>query len=132
LLRPGAITREAIESALGSSIDSGNLTRAAPNAPGQLASHYAPRAELRLNAVDASADEAVLDFGSLLRGGDASARLDLSPSGDLIEAASHLFSYLRALDAAGVARIAVGPIPSDGLGAAINDRLRRAAAPRQS
>ena len=79
---------------------SASLTRAAPNAPGQLASHYAPKAELRLGAVDASADEAVLDFGGSLKGGAASARLDLSPSGDLIEAASHLFSYLRALDAA--------------------------------
>jgi L-threonylcarbamoyladenylate synthase len=97
-----------------------------------LASHYAPRAELRLNAVDASAEEAVLDFGGSLRDGDAIAGLDLSPSANLIEAASHLFSYLRALDAAGVARIAVAPIPSDGLGAAINDRLRRAAAPRGS
>ena len=61
-----------------------------------------------------------------------SARLDLSPSGDLVEAASHLFSYLRALDAAGAARIAVAPIPAHGLGAAINDRLRRAAAPRRT
>jgi L-threonylcarbamoyladenylate synthase len=132
LLRPGAITREAIEYALGSSIDSTNLTRAAPNAPGQLASHYAPNAALRLGAVDASADEAALDFGGSLKCGAASARLDLSPSGDLIEAASHLFSHLRALDAAGVARIAVAPIPAQGLGAAINDRLRRAAAPRGS
>jgi L-threonylcarbamoyladenylate synthase len=128
-LRPGAITQEAIESALGLPIDSASLTRAAPNAPGQLASHYAPKAELRLGAVDASADEAALDFGRSLRGG-TSARLDLSPSGDLIEAASHLFSYLRALDAAGAARIAVAPIPEHGLGAAINDRLRRAAARR--
>ena len=101
LLRPGAIPREAIESALGSRIDSTSPTRAAPNAPGQLASHYAPRAELRLGAADASADEAALDFGGALKGGAAGARLDLSPSGDLVEAASHLFSYLRALDAAG-------------------------------
>ena len=125
----GAITREAIESVLGSPIDSTSRTRTAPNAPGQLASHYAPKAELRLSAVDAAADEAALDFGRLLKGG-TSARLDLSPSGDLIEAASHLFSYLRALDASGAARIAVAPIPEHGLGAAINDRLRRAAAPR--
>jgi L-threonylcarbamoyladenylate synthase len=130
LLRPGAITREAIESALGSPIDSTSLTRAAPNAPGQLASHYAPKAELRLGAASASGDEAALDFGGSLKCAATSARLDLSPSGDLIEAASHLFSYLRALDAAGVARIAVAPIPSHGLGTAINDRLHRAAAPR--
>ena len=129
LLRPGAITREAIEAALGSPIDLGRLSQTAPNAPGQLMSHYAPRAELRLDAASASSDEAVLDFGSSLKGA-ASARLDLSPSGDLIEAASHLFSYLRVLDAAGAMRIAVAPIPTHGLGAAINDRLRRAAAPR--
>ena len=130
LLRPGAITQEAIESALGSPIDSPSMTRAAPNAPGQLASHYAPRAELRLCAANASPDEAALDFGGSLKGGADGARLDLSPSADLVEAASHLFSYLRALDGAGAARIAVAPIPEHGLGAAINDRLRRAAAPR--
>ena len=129
-LRPGAITREAIESTLGSPVDSSSVPRTAPNAPGQLASHYAPRAELRLNAASASSDEAVLDFGDSLSDVVARSRLDLSPSGDLIEAAAHLFSYLRALDAAGATRIAVAPIPEQGLGAAINDRLRRAAAPR--
>jgi L-threonylcarbamoyladenylate synthase len=130
LLRPGVVTREAIESVLGSPIDLTSRARTAPNAPGQLASHYAPTAELRLGAVTASADEAVLDFGGSLNRGASSERLDLSPSGDLLEAASRLFSYLRALDASGAARIAVAPIPSHGLGAAINDRLRRAAAPR--
>jgi len=130
LLRAGAITREAIESVLGSPIDSTNPTRTAPSAPGQLASHYAPNAELRLGAATTSADEAALDFAGSLRRGASGARLDLSPSGDLVEAASHLFSYLRALDAGGAARIAVAPIPEHGLGAAINDRLRRAAAPR--
>jgi L-threonylcarbamoyladenylate synthase len=129
-LRPGAIPHEAIESALGLPIDSTGLTRAAPNAPGQLASHYAPKAELRLGAASASVDEAALDFGGSLKCCATSARLDLSQSGDLIEAASHLFSYLRALDASGAARIAVAEIPEHGLGAAINDRLRRAAAPR--
>ena len=130
LLRAGAITREAIESVLGSPID---LTRPAltvPNAPGQLASHYAPNAELRLGAAAASADEAALDFGGSLKRGASGARLDLSPSGDLVEAASRLFSYLRALDASGAVQIAVAPIPEHGLGAAINDRLRRAAVPR--
>jgi L-threonylcarbamoyladenylate synthase len=131
LLRPGAITREAIESALGSPIASTGAPRTAPNAPGQLASHYAPKAELWLEASGASADEAALDFGGALKGARPSARLDLSPSGDLVEAAAHLFSYLRALDAAGAKRIVVAPIPSHGLGAAINDRLRRAAAPRR-
>jgi L-threonylcarbamoyladenylate synthase len=130
LLRPGAITQEDIESALGAPIDSRSRARTTPNAPGQLASHYAPRAELRLDAASASSDEAFLDFGDSLSDPAAAARLDLSPSRDLIEAASHLFSYLRALDAAGAARIAVAPIPEHGLGAAINDRLRRAAAPR--
>ena len=130
LLRPGAIAREAIESALGSPVELGRGLGARPNAPGQLASHYAPNAELRLGAADVRADEAALDFGGQLKRSAAPARLDLSPSGDLVEAASHLFSYLRALDAGGAARIAVAPIPDHGLGAAINDRLRRAAAPR--
>jgi L-threonylcarbamoyladenylate synthase len=131
LLRPGAITREAIESVLGSPIETTGEARTTPNAPGQLASHYAPKAELRLGAAGASEDEAALDFGGALKGAAASARLDLSPSGDLVEAASRLFSCLRALDAAGAARIAVAPIPEHGLGATINDRLRRAAAPRR-
>jgi L-threonylcarbamoyladenylate synthase len=129
LLRAGAITQEVIEAVLGSPIDAASPTRMAPNAPGQLASHYAPKAELRLGALDVVADEAALDFGRSLEGG-TSACLDLSPSGDLVEAASHLFSYLRTLDASGAARIAVAPIPEHGLGAAMNDRLRRAAAPR--
>jgi L-threonylcarbamoyladenylate synthase len=131
LLRPGAITREAIEAALGSPIDAISAALIAPNAPGQLASHYAPKAELRLDAASAEAGESALDFAGSLKGAAASARLDLSPSGNLVEAASNLFSYLRALDAAGVARIAVAPVPAHGLGAAINDRLRRAAAPRR-
>jgi len=130
LLRPGAIAREAIESALGTPIESSGGSPAAPTAPGQLASHYAPNAELRLDAAEARANEAALDFSGLLAASAANARLDLSPGGDLIEAASHLFAYLRALDAAGAAQIAVAPIPEYGLGAAINDRLRRAAAPR--
>jgi L-threonylcarbamoyladenylate synthase len=130
LLRPGAIAGEAIESALGSPIGSAGGSRTAPSAPGQLASHYAPNAHLRLGAAEAGAEEAALDFGGALKESGAGARLDLSPAGDLVEAASHLFSYLRTLDAAGAARIAVAPIPEHGLGAAINDRLRRAAAPR--
>ena len=133
LLRPGAITREAIESALRAPIAGPpRAAQSAPNAPGQLASHYAPKAALRLAAARVQADEAALDFGGALEGGGPSARLDLSPSGDLVEAASHLFSYLRTLDAAGLPRIAVAPIPAHGLGAAINDRLRRAAAPRDA
>ena len=130
LLRPGAIPQEAIEAELGAPIISSAAVDTAPNAPGRLVSHYAPRADLRLEARDAAANEAALDFAGALSLSQASARLDLSPSGDLVEAAANLFSYLRALDGAGAPRIAVAPIPERGLGAAINDRLRRAAAPR--
>jgi L-threonylcarbamoyladenylate synthase len=130
LLRPGAIPQEAIEAALGEPLASSAAVDAAPNAPGRLKSHYAPRAELRLEARDAAADDAALDFAGALSGSAAKRRLDLSPAGDLIEAAANLFSYLRALDQTRARRIAVAPIPERGLGAAINDRLRRAAAPR--
>lgn len=133
LLRPGALPREAIEAALGRALAApGPAPGGAPNAPGQLASHYAPRARLRLNAAAAGHDEAALDFGGVLAAGPGQARLDLSPRGDLVEAAANLFACLRALDATGAAAIAVAPIPERGLGAAINDRLRRAAAPRGS
>jgi L-threonylcarbamoyladenylate synthase len=129
LLRPGALTRERIEAVLGVALDAA-APGGAPIAPGQLASHYAPRARLRLNARELAADEAALDFGGALARSGAATRLDLSPAGDLEEAAAHLFAYLRALDESGAARIAVAPIPEGGLGAANNDRLRRAAAPR--
>jgi L-threonylcarbamoyladenylate synthase len=130
LLRPGAISGEALEAVLGSAVVAQPMIDAgAPIAPGGLHSHYAPRAKLRLEAKHLSEDEAALDFGGRLAGGGAE-RLDLSPSGDLTEAAANLFAHLRALDATGVAQIAVAPIPEGGLGAAINDRLRRAAAPR--
>jgi L-threonylcarbamoyladenylate synthase len=99
-----------------------------PLAPGMLSSHYAPRAPLRLNARGVFTDEAVLDFGN--RFPDALLRLDLSARGDVVEAAAHLYDYLRRLDAQGAKMIAVAPIPSDGLGEAMNDRLMRAAAPR--
>jgi L-threonylcarbamoyladenylate synthase len=132
LLRHGAIPREAIEAALDLPVAPVvPATDGAPLAPGQLASHYAPRAGLRLDARDATPFEAALDFGGLLRASSAGARLDLSAAGDLAEAAANLFSYLRALDDSGFAVIAAAPIPDVGLGAAINDRLRRAAAPRQ-
>ena len=129
LLRPGALTRERIEAVLGVALDAA-VPDSAPIAPGQLSSHYAPRARLRLGARELGAGEAALDFGGALAHTAATARLDLSPAGDLEEAAAHLFAYLRMLDASGAARIAVAPIPERGLGAAINDRLRRAAAPR--
>jgi L-threonylcarbamoyladenylate synthase len=123
ILRPGGVPREAIERITGKL----QAPAAGPIAsPGQLASHYAPRARLRLDAESAAAGETLLGFGP---GGPAD-RLNLSPSGDLAEAAANLFAMLRALDAE-VAAIAVMPIPATGLGEAINDRLRRAAAPRE-
>ena len=124
LLRPGAISREEIEAALGARL-AGAPDGPAPMAPGALASHYAPRARLRLNAQTAPAGAAALDFAGRLGAG-----LDLAPGGDLRQAAANLFAHLRALDAAGAEVIYVAPIPETGLGAAINDRLRRAAAPR--
>lgn len=121
LLRPGGLPRDALEAV------AGTLARpdasAAPTSPGMLASHYAPRATLRLDAEAPEPGEAYLGFGA--RDGD----LNLSPTGDLVEAAARLFESLRALDRT-AARIAVAPIPETGLGEAINDRLRRAAAPR--
>jgi L-threonylcarbamoyladenylate synthase len=132
LLRPGAIARERIEAELGVALADEPAANAsgAPRAPGLLKSHYAPLAALRLAARTASREEAALDFGGVLAASPARARLDLSPSRDLDEAAANLFAQLRALDATGAATIAVAPIPDRGLGAAINDRLRRAAAPR--
>jgi L-threonylcarbamoyladenylate synthase len=131
LLRHGAIPKEAIETALGAPLATRDpAQRGAPTSPGLLASHYAPVAVLRLQARDAASFEAALDFGGALRTSGAGARLDLSPSSDLAEAAANLFAYLRALDRVGLRAIAVAPVPTIGLGAAINDRLRRAAAPR--
>ncbi len=127
LLRPGGVSRAEIENVLGESLagaEGGGVM-----APGMLASHYAPRASLRLDAQRLEEDEAGLDFGGRFQGASGKA-LDLSPRGDLVEAAANLFSMLRALDAAGAKKIAVAPIPEADLGEAINDRLRRAAAPR--
>jgi L-threonylcarbamoyladenylate synthase len=98
----------------------------ARKSPGQLASHYAPSRPIRLEAVSVASDEGLLAFGRPLPGGCMT--LNLSPTGDLTEAAANLFAQLRALDRPGIARIAVMPIPQAGLGLAINDRLRRAAA----
>ncbi|MFN6978607.1 MAG: L-threonylcarbamoyladenylate synthase, partial [Gemmobacter sp.] len=123
LLRPGGVTVEAAEAVLGAPLDA-----AGPGitAPGQLASHYAPAARLRLDAAAPEAGEVWLGFGP------GPAGLSLSPGGDLAEAAARLFDLLRAADAlAGPdGRIAVAPVPETGLGRAVNDRLRRAAAPR--
>lgn len=137
LLRPGGIPRAAIEKVLGHTLAGADNPAQSdaddvPLAPGMLASHYAPKAALRLNASDIRDGEALLAFGPDLPAGADKAHkiLNLSARGDLVEAAAHLFSYLRALDASGAGRIAVMPVPHDGLGEAINDRLLRAAAPR--
>jgi L-threonylcarbamoyladenylate synthase len=133
LLRPGGATVEAIEALIGT-VRRANAASAsgASRSPGMLASHYAPQLPVRLDAVDVHDDEALLAFGPALRG--AGAVFALSDVGDLTEAAARLFGGLRILDeeaaARGLARIAVMPIPELGLGLAINDRLRRAAAPR--
>jgi L-threonylcarbamoyladenylate synthase len=121
LLRHGGVAAEQIEALLGRT-----LTQALPDkitAPGQMLSHYAPTAAVRLNVNDPHPNEVVLGFGSI------PCDLNLSKSGDLIEAAANLFDHLHQLDKTGTP-IAVTPIPELGLGRAINDRLRRAAAPR--
>jgi L-threonylcarbamoyladenylate synthase len=128
LLRPGGVTLEALTAALGP-IAAGDADPTAPRSPGQLAGHYAPRVPVRLDAVAARPGEALLAFGPDAPPGFADV-LNLSPNGDLAEAAANLFAMLRRLDRSGVAGIAVMPIPEQGLGRAINDRLRRAAAPR--
>ncbi len=124
LLRPGAVAREAIEAVLGQKLAA---AQADIIAPGMTAAHYAPRARLRLDATSVQPGEAALDFAGALAHAGAAVRLDLSPTGDLTEAAANLFAYLRELDARGVSHAAVAPIPGCGLGEAIRDRLRRAA-----
>jgi L-threonylcarbamoyladenylate synthase len=124
LLRPGAIARaeiEALVGALGAASDRAD----APHSPGRAKRHYATAKPLRLDAASVTAEEALLAFGAPLAG--AKVTLNLSPSGDLKEAAAHLFAMLRRLDASDAAAIAVMPVPDTGLGEAINDRLQRAA-----
>ena len=121
LLRAGGLPSEAIEATLGQRLEV--VDGAEIIAPGQLASHYAPGAAVRLNARTAGPGEVLLGFGEMI------CDLNLSPSGDLTEAAAKLFDHLHQLDATGQT-IAVAPIPDHGLGRAINDRLARAAAPR--
>ena len=134
LLRPGGLPRAAIERALGRKLADAPSAPAdaAPLAPGMLAAHYAPRTPLRLDAAGVEPGEALLAFGATLPTGAERAKrvLNLSARGDLVEAAANLFSHLRALDAAGAGAIAVMPIPHEGLGEAINDRLARAATQR--
>ncbi|HYD15616.1 MAG TPA: L-threonylcarbamoyladenylate synthase [Hyphomicrobium sp.] len=132
LLRPGAVPRDAIENVLGQTLATGpESDDLHPTSPGQLASHYAPNAAMRLNARDVKPGEALLAFGRDTPS-TTGPSINLSATGDLVEAAAALFASLRALDRAGAATIAVMPIPDQGLGEAINDRLRRAAAPRPS
>lgn len=123
LLRPGAIGREAIEVITGAL---STPTSGAIAAPGMMASHYAPRARIVLDAVTPPPGAAYLAFGAAAPTGG----LSLSDSGDLTEAAANLYAHLRALDATGADTIAVAPIPGGGLAEAIRDRLARAAAPR--
>lgn len=128
LLRPGGITREELERVLERRVaDSDSATLLAP---GMMQSHYAPDSAVLLNQTSGAADAALLDFGGQLGNAPCKARIDLSASGNLTEAAAHLFDALRKLDETGAAQIRVAPIPSCGLGEAINDRLMRAAAPR--
>ena len=133
LLRPGGVPREAIERVLGRALvapaePAGDSPH--PLAPGMLASHYAPRTRVRLHAGEVRPGEALLAFGPHALPGldNAVAVMNLSERGDLAEAATRLFGYLRALDEHGATGIAVMPVPEHGLGEAINDRLRRAAA----
>ncbi|MGA0613482.1 L-threonylcarbamoyladenylate synthase [Paracoccus sp. KR1-242] len=123
LLRPGGVAAEAIEAVLGQRLLRPALDPGAPSSPGQLTSHYAPRAQMRLNALAAEDGEVMIGFGPI------PGELTLSATGDLTEAAARLFDVMHRADA--MARpIAVAPVPETGLGAAINDRLNRAAAPR--
>ena len=126
VLRPGAITRAALAGALGLPIALASETPGRPASPGMLARHYAPRTPLRLEARQVLPGEALLAFGEPVPA-HAGPVVSLSRSGDLIEAAANLFAALRRLDRAGVGGIAVMPIPHEGLGEAINDRLLRAA-----
>jgi L-threonylcarbamoyladenylate synthase len=133
LLRAGGVSRADIETVIGRRLVSQTAPTGdgeLPIAPGMLASHYAPRATLRLNATDVLPGEVLLAFGPPPVEAAGRLAFNLSPSGDLVEAAANLFLHLRLLDQTGAARAAVMPIPDEGLGEAINDRLRRAAAPR--
>lgn len=133
LLRPGGVTREAIEAVIGPVGVGLSLAQAEASrglrSPGLLVSHYAPGLPVRLDAAEVAGDEALLAFGPPLEGGCVTFQLSLAA--DPVEAAARLFEGLRRLDAPPARGIAVMPIPQTGLGAAINDRLQRAAAPRR-
>lgn len=125
ILRAGGLPAEALEVCIGHALPV-QADPALPQSPGQLESHYAPAGTVRLNVTAPRPEETLLGFGAV------EAPLNLSPAGDLTEAASRLFACLHQLDEMGVSQIAVSPIPAHGLGVAINDRLRRAAAPRET
>ncbi len=132
LLRPGGLDAAEVERLLDRPVIRPETAGATIEAPGMLASHYAPGAAVRLDAADVRSGEALIRFGGDRIAGEEQAAvvLDLSPTGNLREAAANLFDYMKRADASGAATIAVGPIPSEGLGEAIIDRLQRAAAPR--
>ena len=137
LLRPGAITPEALSEIAGEPVLAASANNGAPDStesrpsPGLLASHYAPSKPLLLNILNPRTDQALLAFGPPPAGYSGEV-FNLSPSGDLVEASANLFIALRELDSSRAATIAAMPIPSFGLGLAINDRLQRAAAPREN
>ncbi|MBD9371267.1 threonylcarbamoyl-AMP synthase [Rhizobium sp. ARZ01] len=132
LLRPGGLNVSDVEKLTGCTIIRPKSAGVTIEAPGMLASHYAPDAGVRLNASEVAPGEALIRFGGQALPGEdrATIVLDLSPSGDLREAAANLFGYMQKADATGARSIAFAPIPATGLGEAINDRLERAAAPR--
>lgn len=130
LLRPGGVTKEQIETLIGPVAESLH-DETAPKSPGMLLSHYAPRLPVRLNATEAGETEALLAFGTDKNVKGGAFRINLSPKGNVIEAAANLFAMLRALDDPSFTGIAVMPIPMEGIGAAINDRLIRAAVDRE-
>ena len=132
LLRPGGVTAEDVERTLNVAVLRGG--EKGIEAPGMMTSHYAPNAAMRLAALYVAEGEALLTFGDapVANAQNAVATLSLSPRSDLREAAANLYAHMKALDASGARAIAVVPIPDEGLGEAINDRLRRAAAPRET
>lgn len=125
ILRPGGVTQEEIEAVLQHSVTVTSSNEKNPKSPGMTLSHYAPTLPVRLNATSVNPEEAYMGFGNT-----ADAEINLSANGDLTEAAANLFASLHELDDPRWSGIAVAPIPEQGLGRAINDRLRRAAASR--
>ncbi|WP_310621014.1 L-threonylcarbamoyladenylate synthase [Flexibacterium corallicola] len=132
LLRPGGIARTHIEEILGEPLATAGSDDSAPQAPGMLSSHYAPDNPIRLDATALLDEDVLITFGAATIENSERAKrvINLSPAGDLTEAAANLFSALRKADRESKGKIAISPIPTTGLGEAINDRLKRAAAPK--